>query len=381
MKQSCWQVTKNRGFLMNPDPIANLSGVKTPLTSDITQHLQELAETLPELIRNRQIRPVLDDLAIYDMSALLEVEDLRVHERAFQIYAHFANAYVWCDVHDPKNHIPSGVAVPLVELAKMVERPPIVPYASTSLSNYQRIDLQGAIEADNLKCVQKLVDIPDESWFHLIHVEIEAHAGLAIQNCIDATSTIAHDDVASLEANLAGIPQAIHKMSATFRRIPEKCSTDVYYHTLRPYLFGFDDVVYEGVEEFNGLPQTFRGETGAQSTVIPALQNFLGLRHEKGGLTEHLRIMKGYMPKPHRELLESINPSTIREFVLKQKSRSLNDAYNACLESIVDFRSLHLKMAHAYIAKKVKDPRGTGGTEFMHWLKQLRDETAQQFIN
>lgn len=380
MKQLCWQITKNRGFLMNPDPIANLSGVETPLPNDITGHLQELAETLPELIERKQVRPVLADLAIYDVSPLLEVEDLRVHERAFQIYAHFANAFVWSDEHDPTHHIPAGVAVPLVELAKMVERPPIVPYASTALCNYQRIDPQGAIEVDNLQCVQKLIGIPDESWFHLIHVEIEAHVGSAIQHCIDATRAISQDDAASLEANLAGIPKAVNKMSETFRRIPEKCSTDVYYHTLRPYLFGFDDVIYEGVEEFKGLPQTFRGETGAQSSVIPALQNFLGLRHEQGGLTEHLQIMKGYMPKPHRDLLDSINPRVIREFVLKHKNSSLNDAYNACLESIVDFRSLHLKMAHAYIAKKVKDPRGTGGTDFMHWLKQLRDETAQQFI-
>lgn len=47
---------------------------------------------------------------------------------------------------------------------------------------------------------------------------------------------------------------------------------------------------------------------------------------------------------------------------------------------MVDFRSLHLKMAHAFIAQKVKDPRGTGGTDFMKWLTQLRDETAQQMI-
>lgn len=380
MKQLCWQVTKNSGFLMNPDPIANLSTIDTAIPNHITQHLQELAVTLPELISSRQVRPVLDKLATYDMSPLLDVDDCRVHERAFQIYSHFANAYVWSDQKDPADHIPAGVAVPLVAIAKMVERPPIVPYASTSLCNFQRIDPLGAIEADNLKCVQKLVDIPDESWFHLIHVEIEAHAGPAIQNCIDATNAIASSDESSLQVNLEGIPQAVNKMSATFKRITEQCSTDVYYHTLRPYLFGFDDIVYAGVEKFKGEPQSFRGESGAQSTVIPALQNFLGLRHEQGGLTEHLQIMKAYMPKPHRELLNSINPTTIREFVIKQNDSSLKDAYNAGLESLVHFRSLHLSMAHAYIAKKVKDPRGTGGTDFMQWLKQLRDETAQQLI-
>lgn len=43
-------------------------------------------------------------------------------------------------------------------------------------------------------------------------------------------------------------------------------------------------------------------------------------------------------------------------------------------------RSLHLKMAHAFIAQKVKDPRGTGGTDVMKWRAHLRVETAQQMI-
>jgi len=368
------------GFLMNPDPLASLSEAETPLSSQTTEHLQELADTLPELIHTRQIRPLLADLPVYEMAPLQEVEDFRVHERAFQIYAHFANAYVWSDQTEPANHIPAGVAVPLVELAKMVERPPIIPYASTALSNFQRIAPNGAIVVDNLRCVQKLIDIPDESWFHLIHVEIEAHAGPAIQHCMSATDAIQQEDITTVERDLAGVTAALQKMMATFKRITEQCKTDVYYHTLRPYLFGFDDIVYEGVEEFKGQPQTFRGETGAQSTVIPALQRFLGLRHERGGLSEHLEIMKEYMPKPHGELLASIDQSAIRSFVINQKSSSLNDVYNGCLESVVEFRSLHLHMAQAYIASKVKDPRGTGGTEFMHWLKQLRDESAQQYI-
>ena len=121
-------------------------------------------------------------------------------------------------------------------------------------------------------------------------------------------------------------------------------------------------------------------ESGAQSSVIPAIKAYLGLQHEKGGLTDHLEIMKEYMPKPHRELLNNIDPQKIRNFVIKKNNGQLTDAYNHCLESVYKFRSLHLKMAHAYVAQKVKNPVGTGGTEFMHWLKQLRDETEQQYL-
>ncbi|MGB1285086.1 MAG: hypothetical protein ACPG7F_01020 [Aggregatilineales bacterium] len=382
MKQNCWTTNNNKfGFLMNPDPIYDLRTVETPLPDQVVAHLQQLADTLPDLIKTHNLRPSLSDLATYEMSPLQEVTDFRIHERIFQIYAHLANAYVWCEQSNPLHTIPAGVAVPLVELAHMVDRPPIVPYASTALCNFQRIDPDGKIAVENLRCVQKLIDIPDESWFHLIHVEIEAHAGAAIQHCIEATEAINTDNTGMIEQHLEGVTIALAKMEQTFKRMPEGCSPDIYYKTLRPYLFGFDDVIYEGVAEFNGKPQTFRGETGAQSTVIPALQRYLGLQHEHGGLSSHMQEMIAYMPRPHRELLRSIDEATIRNYVINQQSSTLNDIYNACLQGIAQFRSLHLHMAQAYIASKVEDPRGTGGTEFMFWLKQLRDETEKQYIH
>ena len=380
MNQNSWQIRPESGFLMSPDPLVDLSTVETPLANEITGQLQDLADRLLELIQTRQIRPELVALPVHDLTPLGEVAEFRIHERAFQIYAHLANAYVWSEVDNPSDHLPAGVAVPLVLLSKLVQRPPIVSYAGTALSNFRRLDPAGGFVVDNLVCVQKLVDIPDESWFHLTHVEIEAHAGTAIQACLTAVEAAKRDDLAGVRASLAGIPPTLDRMVATFKRITYGCSPDVYYHTLRPYLFGFDDIVYEGVQEYGGKPQTFVGETGAQSTVIPALQRFLGLSHERGGLTEHLQIMKGCMPKPHRDLIASIDQSAIRDFVHQQQHSELKDIYNACLEGLVTFRSLHLHMAQAYVAQKVEDPRGTGGTDFMHWLKQLRDETAQQLI-
>lgn len=378
--QNCWLPEKKHGFLMSPDPLSDLTTVETGLSREVSAELEELASKLPDLIASGDIRKTLKDLKTFDMSVLGQVEDFRIVERAFQVYAHLANAYVWCEEENPTDHIPEGVAVPLVALAKTVERPPIIPYASTALCNFERIDPKGEIVVDNLRCIQKLIDIQDESWFHLIHVEIEAHAGAITHACLLATQAIDNNDKDTAERELLKIPEAFEKMIATFKRMFEKCSPDIYFNTLRPYLFGFTDIIYNGVEEFKGKPQTYRGESGAQSSVIPAIKAFLGLQHEKGGLTEHLEIMKAYMPKPHRELLSNIDQQKIRTFVIASNNEPLTDAYNACLEGLFKFRSLHLKMAHAYVAQKVTNPIGTGGTEFMHWLKQLRDETEKQYI-
>ena len=195
---------------------------------------------------------------------------------------------------------------------------------------------------------------------------------------MQATTAAENGDPDALAQALSIIPPAFDEMIATFKRIGHGCKPETYFHTLRPYLFGFDDIVYKGVH--NDIPQTFRGETGAQSTVIPAIQRFLGLRHRQGGLTDYLEIMIDYMPKPHREFLRGIDEASIRDHVIAASRPPLDEAYNECLQKVVEFRSLHLKMANSYIARRVENPIGTGGTDFMRWLEQLRDETNEQLV-
>ena len=58
--------------------------------------------------------------------------------------------------------------------------------------------------------------------------------------------------------------------------MPEKCDPYIYYHRVRPFIFGTKDnpdlrngLIYEN--QFNNKPQFFRGETGAQSSIMPFL--------------------------------------------------------------------------------------------------------------
>ncbi|MEM7525844.1 MAG: hypothetical protein AAF360_19235, partial [Pseudomonadota bacterium] len=90
----------------------------------------------------------------------------------------------------------------------------------------------------------------DERWFHLIHVEIESHAGAAVFALQEAGRAARLGDAARVGRELEKVPPAFERMIRAFRRITEKCRTEVYYHTLRPYLFGFDGVVYQGVDAF-----------------------------------------------------------------------------------------------------------------------------------
>ena len=378
MKQNCWDVWPDRGFLCNADPLDHLND--SGLDAHTITQIEALATELPNLLEGGTVQQVIDDFPVYDLSAAQHTDDFRNVERLMTLYSYFASAYVHYDIHNPAHRIPKGIAVPLHYLSTLVERPPILAYANYVLTNWQRVDANGKIVVDNLRLLQNFRDHRDESWFILIHVDIEARAAEALTGIQDAITAAKHVDSAAMETALRRIADSIDSMIRTFERMPEHCDPDVYYFKVRPYIFLFEDVVYEGVDEYGGKPMTFRGQTGAQSSIMPALVESLGLEHERSGLTEHLRIMRDYMPKPHREFIERVSTSAIRDFVTTNGSSAVKDAYNACLRNMLAFRKLHYSYATTYIAEKVENPLGTGGTVFMEWLDQLVDETEGQLV-
>jgi indoleamine 2,3-dioxygenase len=165
-------------------------------------------------------------------------------------------------------------------------------------------------------------------------------------------------------------------MLATLKRMPDGCSPEVYYHSVRPYLFGFTDVVYEQV--WKGKKVTLRGETGAQSSIVPSLVAAFGIRHEASVLTKHTRTMRHYMPPAHRAFIAQVRRGpSLRGYVRRRGASrpALKSSYNACLWALHDFRAQHYEWARVYIHERVSNPLGSGGTIFMPWLKLLLDET------
>ena len=176
--------------------------------------------------------------------------------------------------------------------------------------------------------------------------------------------------------------------------MPEKCDPYIYYHRVRPYIFGTKNnpdlkqgLIYEN--QFNNKPQFYRGETGAQSSIIPLLDGALGITHTNDNLRHYLNEMRDYMPPKHRKLIEDVEQrSQVKNLITK--SKKLIKEYNQCLEEIHKFRSQHLEYAATYIHKQAQivNPfgsggstiRGTGGTPFMKYLKKHRDETDKHKI-
>jgi len=373
------ELNDERGFLPLQDPLKRL-----PRAFD---DWEELALRLPKLLVSDRVRGAIADLPPFPVTA---INDSRERERAMLLLSYLGHAYVWGGPR-PALILPAVLAAPWYHIAESLGRPPVLSYSSYALHNYFRFDPSREIECGNLALIQNFLGGIDEEWFILIHVEIERKAGpamAALSACLDAAE---ESDAERLEALLAQVDSSLRAMHATLRRMPEWCEPFIYYHRVRPYIHGWknhpdlpEGVIYEGVEAYGGRPQQFRGETGAQSSIVPALDAMLGVGHKEDMLSTYLKEMRNYMPPAHRAFIEALEKrASVRPFAQRAGRRALTSAYNACVEALENFRSLHFEYAATYIFQQAqtdaKNPHavGTGGTPFMEYLKKHRDETGQ----
>ena len=378
------------GFISSDQPLRYLSD-----KNQDEQILEDLACSIPKLLLTNKIRKQIDSLPdsffSHDLSKYSE-EEIRLLNVQFSFLAH---AYVWGDLV-PSKILCKAIAKPWSKISEMLGRPPILSYASYCLDNWHKINQDEGVNLDNVALNYNFLGGIDEDWFVTIHVCIEHAANKAIQSAFNiALNTETSDcDGKVLLDELTSIKEAMLEVNHIFRKMPEKCDPYIYYHRVRPYIFGWknnpalpDGLVYESC--FDEKPQLFRGETGAQSSIVPTLDALLNVVHERDELREYLDEMKSYMPPSHRELIKFIeDTSKVKEQVSSNKM--LMELYDDCCQEISIFRSQHLRYAADYIHNQSTKStlfgsggskvRGTGGTPFMKYLKKHRDETDSSKI-
>ncbi len=370
-------MTPARGFLPDRDPLTELPRGFEPW--------EEVARDLGKLLVAGRARRAIAALPMLGLDGL---EDERALRRAMVVLSFLGHATVWGE-DPPLPRVPECLAVPWCAVAARLGRPPILSYASYALDNWRRIDPDGPIDLDNIAIVQNFLGGADEDWFIGIHVETEAKAAPALREIPRALAAARAQDEDALAASLAGIARALESVVAVLRRMPEYCDPYIYYRRVRPYIHGWKDnsvvpegIVYEGVAAFAGKPQMFRGETGAQSGIVPALDAALGVVHGDDPLRRYLIEMRDYMPPDHRAFVEAVEAApSIRAFVESLGAGSdARRAHDACLHWLESFRSVHLEFAASYINDQSETGPanatavGTGGTPFMAYLKKHRDD-------
>jgi len=373
---------------------------KPPINSYTTRSksldlLQNIASQLPKLLLTNKVQSKINKLKTNGFSIDILIKNKKDKEinLAMAHLSFIAHAYIWGG-KSPQKILPEVIAKPWVKLSKYLGRPPILSYASYCLDNWYKIDQSEPISLDNVALINNFLGGVDEDWFVTIHVCIEDAASDAIDSACKLSFLNEKNKINDFSKHLRGIRDSLKKVNHIFAKMPEKCDPYVYYHRVRPYIFGTKNnpdlkqgLIYEN--QFNNKPQFYRGETGAQSSIIPLLDGALGIAHTNDNLRHYLNEMRDYMPPKHRKLIEDVEQkSQVKNSITK--SKKLIKEYNQCLEGIHKFRSQHLEYAATYIHKQAQivNPfgsggstiRGTGGTPFMKYLKKHRDETDKHKI-
>ncbi|MEP0391904.1 MAG: indoleamine 2,3-dioxygenase [Erythrobacter sp.] len=382
-----YDMSAGRGFLCRH----NASEVELP---GAWADAAKVALKLPHVLPSNSVRaflkrnlPAPEDLS--DVSSLSD-EQARM---ATVHYTFMVQSYIWGETSHT-NVLPSALAVPMVALADRLDQQPLLTYSSYVLDNWSLIDPARPLALDNIQMLQNFLGGQDEAWFVLVHVAIEAAAGNVFARFADIDAAVKAKDINVARAHLEETAQTWSRINALFDRMPERCDPYIYFERVRPYIHGWKDnpalpngVIYEGVERYGSKTQAFRGQTGSQSSIVPSMDALLGVGHAADPLRAFLDQLHEYRPSPHRRFVDDVRAnSTLRQFAKDQQSASLNDAYNANIQAVADFRTRHLEYAASYINKQGKRTAGndtevgTGGTPFMRYLKKHRDETRDNLL-
>ncbi|OUS26488.1 preprotein translocase subunit Tim44 [Gammaproteobacteria bacterium 45_16_T64] len=357
----------HRGFLPIQDPLTQFD------PNSKLSILDNIGHDLPSRLLEEDFRHYAQSLSIptwnIEHPSIEHLPELRLY---FVRLSFLASAYINQVGYPRISNLPENIAIPLTHAASLLSVPPILNYAGYALYNWKRFDKSQGIVLGNIDTIQNFVHLYDEHWFILVHIEIEAQAAGILKAIEEFHLHLQRHDTLTVDlvnTHLRIIATCLAQQLQALKRIPERMSPDLYFKTFRPYIRFFENVKYQGVK---GKTIQYRGETGAQSSIMPTLVPLLKIEHKQSILVDHLRDIRQYMPPSHRQFIEH----TARLPDLKPLADPT--LFDRVLELVAQFREVHFEWAMEYINKHVDDPRGTGGTPYMQWLKQMIDETRER---
>ncbi|KFP71353.1 Indoleamine 2,3-dioxygenase 2, partial [Acanthisitta chloris] len=367
----------------------------------------EIARELPQLITSHQLRSRVHQMPQLSAQHLQGREELHL---AHLVLSFITMGYVWQEGEEGTVQVlPQNLAVPYWEVSQALGLPPILSHADFVLANWRRKDPNGPLEIENLDTIITLPGGESLRGFILVTLLVEKAAVPGIKVVVQALGAILQHDKEALCRALEELAGAIGAMSEALRRMHDYVDPAVFYAVIRIFLSGWKDnpampdgLIYEGVSK---EPMAYSGGSAAQSTVLHAFDELLGIRHSEDS-TAFLHRMRDYMPRPHRAFVEEIHHApSLRQHVLSSGDAQLRAVFNQCVSALADFRSYHIIIVTKYIsvaAAKVKarqaepgarvgssvgkppsalEAKGTGGSHIFTFLKSIRDTTREGMIS
>jgi indoleamine 2,3-dioxygenase len=348
--------------------------------SRLAYKLNLIAANLPELLRNKRLRHEVNQLNADKHAALNPDDDEQSLRMTTLIVLMITQAYIWVDHEQPAITIPALLAQNLYTLCKKQQRLPAFTYADYVLANWKLLDLTKEITLENIEPLFTFTGSSDEAWFIKIHVAIEAACGDALQSAARYLQYKHHEYESDTCQLLQDIAHALARSISYLRKMPEGCDPRYYWSSLRYYLNGWEKACNTGVR-FDGVvlrnkpaSYAFKGASGAQSSIIPALDALLGVQHDIDDMYMTMLTFRHYMPHKHILFIETMRQSVLPH-VLEYGSVAVQTAGKETIDMLAKFRLEHLNLVKQYIYQPAQDQgldstkiAGTGGAAIDDYL-------------
>ncbi|KAL0064419.1 hypothetical protein AAF712_008583 [Marasmius tenuissimus] len=394
-----FMVSTSRGFLPRQDPVVELPPEFAPLESLLQRMPVKTLSGEPGLLaQNKFGETVLKELP--DLSEEIEKyrEDQPLMNALYRDYSFLASAYLLEPCHGRfmkgegyglgRQSLPRCISLPIVKVAEIAGFKPFMEYAgSYALFNYRLEEQEKGLEYDNLRLIRafELGQDPtsSEAGFVLVHIAMVKESGPLVKGATEVLEACGSRDRGSFDDGLRTVVGALTKINGVMNTMWGR-SKPASYTTFRTFIFGITSqsmfpkgVVYEGVSE---EPMSFRGESGANDSMIPLCDNLLQISMPHTPLTEILKDFRQYRPGNHREFLEAVkeysDASGVREFALAHPDTAA--LYLQALDQVRDFRWRHWCFTREYILKYTTHPTATGGSPIVTWLPNQLQAVLEQ---
>ena len=365
--------------------------------------LEGLASMLPSLNRSRSLAAAvrsLDPVAESELEALTEREVRRLYVLLSAVAHSYVNGALvpWEFFNEVELH--AGMANPSAEPAAELPRVISAPW----LHACERLGLPPVYVATGMDLWNHTLELPTAPWFwpepaalldafglriattggaaevafHAVPFAIQVQLAHLLPALIDAPADVARRRWRTLAALCGEIAAALRRCLSLLQQVAPRLDPAEFYDVYRPLLGGWDahGLVLRGT----GTTTRAKGPSAGQTALLILLDVVLGVAHKEETRAFQLEMRTGYLPRPHRVLLEDVAADVARSGSLRAAAAdaaapaALRDAHCRAIDALAAFRSFHLGMATKYLRRTDK---GTGASDFRSMLKEAVESTRE----
>ncbi|EQK98581.1 indoleamine 2,3-dioxygenase-like protein [Ophiocordyceps sinensis CO18] len=352
-----FMVSTTRGFLPRMDPVVTLPAEFDALESILQRMPVKTASGEAGLLALGKLGAEIDG-SFPDLTAAMDLyeDDLPVMNALYRDYSFLASAYLLEPCHERfvrgegyglgRQRLPRNISQPIARCADICGFKPFMEYAgSYALFNYRLVDPAGGLEYSNLRLIRAFEHGLDpessEAGFVLVHIDMVRNSGPLVagtMQCLEAASRAGSgserggsergvSERTALNRGLSDIVSAMTRINGVMETMWGK-SRPTEYTSFRTFIFGItsqsmfpDGVVYEGLNDEQ--PLSFRGESGANDSMVPLMDNLLQVPMPTTPLTAILKDFRDYRPSNHKAFLQHVRDRSL-ELDLKAFALGLN---------------------------------------------------------